>query len=725
MKNRFSISRYNFDANLEREIIENHRDYLSWPLVYFLDDQQTKYAYVGETTDVVKRMKAHSKTQNKKDLTAVNLITSDLFNKSATLDVEANLIRYINADGQYNLKNANLGIANHRFYQQKEVYWELFSDIWNELRTMGIARHSLEHIDNSDLFKYSPYKSLSTEQVASLKLILECLLDDATNVSLIQGGAGTGKSILAIFLFKLLKTNLDDFNFADFDEEDLELFNLLKEVRAKYGELEMALVIPMASFRKTISKVFKNIQGLTPKMVVGPSDLAKNKYDLVIVDEGHRLRRRVNLGPYFKPFDDTCKALGLDESTASELDWLLIQSKKSLIFYDRFQSIKPSDVLRSSFVALENAPSTRIETLKTQFRCRGGNEYVKLIHDLLDNKIDSTNKFQSLEYECYLFDDLQQMVDEINKREKLDGLSRMVAGYAWEWISNKDKSAFDIVIENTKLRWNSVAIDWVNSPKSIEEVGCIHTTQGYDLNYTGVIIGPELDYDFEAKQLVIDKSKYKDKAGKNTIKDDQILKEYILNIYKTILLRGVKGTFIYACNDNLRKYLSQFIATRTTTEERPNLKIVDEPNRKTIPFYDLEIAAGSFSELQLVEEIRYIELDDAIPNQERYFACRVVGESMNKIIPNGSICLFEKYTHGSRNGLITLVEMTDFVDSDFGSNYTVKEYSSKKITTEDNWRHEEITLLPKSTFNYEPIVLRDEETINLKVIGVFVKVLGF
>ena len=724
MKNRFSISRYNFDSNLEKEIIENHREFLSWPLVYFLNDQQTKYAYVGETTDVVKRMKAHSKTQDKKDLTAVNLITSDLFNKSATLDVESNLIRYITADGQYQLKNANLGIANHRFYQQKEVYWELFSDIWNELRTMGIARHSLEHIDNSDLFKYSPYKSLSGEQVASLKLILECLLDDATNVSLIQGGAGTGKSILAIFLFKLLKTNLDDFNFADFDEEDLELFELLKAVRTKYGELEMALVIPMASFRKTISKVFKNIQGLSPKMVIGPSDLSKNKYDLIIVDEGHRLRRRVNLGPYFKPFDDTCKALSLDESTASELDWVLLQSQKALIFYDRFQSIKPSDVLRSRYVALENSPTTRIEVLKIQFRCRGGNEYVKLIHDLLDNKVNPVNKFQSLEYECYLFDDIEEMVNEINRREKSDGLSRMVAGYAWEWKSNKDKTAFDIEIDDTKLRWNSVAIDWVNSPKSLDEVGCIHTTQGYDLNYTGVIIGPELDYDFETKQLVIDKSKYKDKAGKNTINDIEVLKEYILNIYKTILLRGVKGTFIYACNDNLRKYLSQFIATRTTTEERPDLKIVDEPNRKTIPFYDLEIAAGSFSELQLVENIRYIELEDTIPIQERYFACKVVGESMNKIIPNGSICLFEKYTHGSRNGLITLVEMTDFIDADFGSNYTVKEYSSKKITTEDNWRHEEITLLPKSTLDYTPIVLRDEETISLKVIGIFVKVLG-
>ena len=499
---------------------------------------------------------------------------------------------------------------------------------------------------------------------------------------------------------------------------------ILKQVRQKYGDLEMALVIPMASFRKTISKVFKNIQGLSPKMVVGPSDLAKNKYDLVIVDEGHRLRRRVNLGPYFKPFDDSCKALGLDESTASELDWLLIQSQKSLIFYDRFQSIKPSDVLRQRYIELENSPFTRIETLKTQFRCRGGNGYVKLIHDLLDSKVDPTTTFQSLEYECYLFEDIQHMVDEIKKREQQDGLSRMVAGYAWEWISNKDKSAYDIVIDDTKLRWNSVAIDWVNSPNSMDEVGCIHTTQGYDLNYTGVIIGPELDYDFDKKTLVIDKSKYKDKAGKNTIKDDEVLKGYIVNIYKTILLRGVKGTFIYACNENLRKYLSQFITTKDRVEVKSNLRIIDTANRNTIPFYDLDIAAGSFSDQQTVDSIRYVELEHPLSNQENYFACKIVGESMNKIIPNGSICLFEKYAHGSRNGFITLVEMTDYTDADFGSNYTIKEYSSKKTTSEDNWKHEEITLLPKSTFYYDPIVLRDEKTLNLKVIGIFVKVLG-
>lgn len=87
-------------------------------------------------------------------------------------------------------------------------------------------------------------------------------------------------------------------------------------------------------------------------------------------------------------------------------------------------------------------------------------------------------------------------------------------------------------------------------------------------------------------------------------------------------------------------------------------------------------------------------------------------------------CLFEKYSMGSRNGLITLVEMTNYTDADFGSNYTIKEYTSKKTTSEEGWKHQEISLLPKSNLPYEPILLRDEETIGLRVIGIFIKVLS-
>lgn len=724
MPKQFQVIPYQFDSQLEYTLFQQQRDYLSWPIVYFL--QNKKEAYVGETTDVVTRMKAHLKTEKKQDLKSVSLILSDLFNKSATLDVESNLIRYIAADGQFNLLNGNLGISDHKFYQQKEVYWELFRDIWSELRSLGIARHSLEHIDNSDLFKYSPYKSLSREQTNGLKLILNCLLDDQAKISLIHGGAGTGKSILAIFLFKLLKTDLKDFNQADFDESDEELFQLVESVRQKYGDLEMGLVIPMRSFRKTISNVFKNIKGLSSKMVIGPAEVAKRKYDLLIVDEGHRLRRWKNLAAYYGTFRKVSQQLGFDELTCSELDWIELQSDRSIIFYDEFQSIKPSDVDAQRFIDLQLKSSTRIERLRSQFRVRGGAPYMDLIYGVFaDNTTVTPKPFESIHYDFKLFDDLDEMVETIKRKDAQDGLCRMVAGFAWEWISKNDRTLKDIIIGESQLQWNSVEVDWVNSANAINEVGCIHTTQGYDLNYTGLIIGPELDYDFNTKSFVVYKDKYKDKNGKISITDPTVLKNYILNIYRTILFRGIQGTYVYVCNDKLRAYLSQFIRLQQAQdiEQKDELVISDDPSDNSIPFYDLAVAAGSFSELQQHGSVKYIQLNAGYDPQ-RYFACTVVGESMNKVIPNGSICLFERYQGGSRNGLICLVESSSFEDYDFGANYTIKEYSSKKTITDEGWQHQEIILLPKSTDDsYSPIVLKDEETVDLQVIGVFKMVL--
>src|SRR5690606_21854296 len=143
--------------------------------------------------------------------------------------------------------------------------------------------------------------------------------------------------------------------------------------------------------------------------------------------------------------------------------------------------------------------------------------------------------------------------------------------FAWDWVSKKDRSLNDIVIGEIELQWNSTDVDWVNSRNAINEVGCIHTTQGYDLNYTGVIIGPELDYDFATNSLVVYKERYKDKNGKNTINDLEVLKNYILNIYRTILFRGIKGIFIYTCNPNLQKYLSLYI--RCYGESIDNMEI--------------------------------------------------------------------------------------------------------------------------------------------------------
>ncbi|HLX52719.1 MAG TPA: DNA/RNA helicase domain-containing protein, partial [Aquella sp.] len=280
------------------------------------------------------------------------------------------------------LLNSNIGLANHNYYQKSELYWNIFQSIWNNLRSNGISKHSIEYINNSDLFKYSPYKALSNDQKSSLLVILKSLLNKEFKNIVIEGGAGTGKTILAIFLFKLLNSDINDFNFIEFGEEESDFIKTVLELKRAYPSPSMALVIPMSSFRLTIKKIFKNINGLNAKMVIGPAEIVKQKFDIVVVDESHRLRRRVNLGTYFNAFDKVCAKLNLDKNNCSELDWITRQSGKSILFYDEAQSIKPSDTKKADFDKLKSAKTTTIKKLKSQFRVRGGLDYMDYIETI-------------------------------------------------------------------------------------------------------------------------------------------------------------------------------------------------------------------------------------------------------------------------------------------------------------------------------------------------------
>ncbi len=720
----FSIKKFDFDSSLVSEFNNIHYVKDLWPIVYILSDGNVNEAYVGETTDAYARMCSHLKNNIKNKLSAVHLISSEKFNKSATLDIESNLIKYISGDGQYKLINGNIGLANHNYYQKKEIYWDIFKSIWDNLRSVGIAKHPIDYIDNSDLFKYSPYKTLTSEQKFGLLVIMRNLLNNRYKNIIIEGGAGTGKTILAIFLFKLLNTTNEDFNFEEFGNDEFEFMEIVFELKKKYPNPKMALVVPMSSFRATLKKVFKNIKGLNANMVIGPAEIVKDTFDIVIVDESHRLRRRVNLGAYFRAFDVVCEKLNLDKHTCNELDWIMKQSESAVYFYDENQSIKPSDIKKEDFDKLKVNDLTKIEHLKSQFRSKGGNDYVSYIDNLLKCKLDNSDTiFSSKEYEFILFDSIEDIVNEIKSRDIENGLSRLVAGYSWPWMTNKKdaKQDYDIEIENTRLKWNSTNIDWVNSKNSRDEVGCIHTTQGYDLNYTGIIFGNEITYDKENNQIKIIKENYYDVNGKQSIVDPEELKNFILNIYKTIMLRGIKGTYVYVCDKNLRDYFSQFIPKFKT--EKQNVFLDDNeviPYVNSIPLYDLKVAAGNFSELQTVDDCEWIALPTTYKPSQDLFACKVIGESMNKIIPNGSICMFRKYSGGSRDGKIVLVEHTNIQDPDFGSGYAVKEYRSKKTMENELWSHESIILKPLSdNIAYQDIILEEEELSSLKVIGVF------
>ena len=724
---------YDFTKESLNKIEQNTWVKNQWPLVYFIQNKSIKIAYVGESTNASNRIKNHLANTERCKLDKISIIGSDKFNKSATLDIESNLIQYITAEGTFKLQNGNYGLVNHNYYQQ-DLYKNLFKEVWNKLIEKKIVTKSLTEIENSELFKYSPYKSLNEDQYNSVLEILDGLTSKKSNRIFISGSAGTGKTILATYLMKLLSSDVENYQLEEFNDDELREINYIKEFKSKYPKAKIGLVVAMTSLRESLESVFKKIPGLKSSMVINPSDTFKSndKYDLLIVDEAHRLRQYKNIA-WRGAFKKNNQKLGLDDN-GNELDWIIANSKNQIFFYDSAQSVKPSDVDSSNFNKLLNEKNTLMLELKSQMRVKGGNNYIQFVDDLLHVKRRMTTKYSQESYDLILFDSFNELYSELLKKEEQFQLCRIVSGYSWEWLSDPKKKnpttdAIDIEIEGLQFQWNQTYKDWINNPKDIKnplkEIGCIHTVQGYDLNYTGVIFGKEINFNPITNKIEIDSSKYFDTYGRIGANMEE-LKSFIINIYKTIMYRGIKGTFIYACNKELRNYLKQHI--ETFKKEIP-FRILPfdkvKPYVNCVPLFDISAAAGIFSDEQIPSaDFEWIELPTNVAAKNGYFVCKVVGESMNKKIPNGSYCLFSRDEGGSRNGKVVLVKLYDRQDSESGSRYTIKEYNSKKNIAENQWSHESITLKPLSNDSkYNPIELAGDEVTGLVVVGIFVCVL--
>jgi DUF2075 family protein/Cdc6-like AAA superfamily ATPase len=717
---------YSFNKESFSEITQNLWVKNQWPLVYFINNKSDRLAYVGESTNAASRIKNHLANPAKSTtLNQISIIGSDKFNKSATLDIESSLIQYITAEGTYKLLNGNYGLINHNYYQQG-LYKDLFKAIWGKLIEKKIISKSLSEIENSELFKYSPYKALNEDQYNSVLEIMDGLCNKSSARIFVKGSAGTGKTILATYMIKLLTSDVSDTSFDDFNDDDLREVNYIRKFQAKYPKAKIGLVIAMTSLRESLQNVFEKIPGLKASMVISPSDTfsVKDKYDLLIVDEAHRLRQYKNIS-WMGAFRKNNQKLGLDD-TGTELDWIIANSKNQIFFYDAAQSVKPSDINGDKFNALLNQDDTLSIELKSQMRVLGGSNYIKFVDDLLNvNRIEKgiyTNK----EYDLMVFDSLKDLYEVLEEKENEFGLSRLVAGYSWPWLSKENKTAIDIEIEGLKFKWNQTDKDWINSPTAFTEIGCIHTTQGYDLNYTGVIFGEEITYNNITKTIEINPASYFDQNGKRGIANPEDLKAYIINIYKTIMYRGIKGTFLYACDENLREYLKQHIPT--FKKDMP-FRILPfdqvKPYVNAVPLADFFAAAGDFSDPQIHEDLDWIELPFNITARPGYFVCQVIGESMNKRIPNGSYCLFKQDEGGSRNGKIVLVESRSISNGEDGAGYTIKQYSSEKKIDGDEWNHKSIILKPLSYDNdYQNIELSEDDQQTLKVVGIFERVIA-
>lgn len=522
-----TIKTFDFNKASFSEIKE-YRFGRNWPVVYIIEDKdKRKEAYIGETTSVFHRSQQHIKNKDRALLKNIHIITDEDYNKSVVLDIEAMLIKYISADGLFVLQNGNGGLQEHNYYDREKYKARLEKIVWPALQAKGLVKNNISEIENSDLFKYSPYKTLTLDQLEIAETIISSIEKNNFLTNIIHGGPGTGKTILAVYLMKYIKSHQE-----------------LKD-------LNIGLVVPMTPLRSTLKKVFKNVKNLKPNMVIGPHDVIKQDYDILLVDEAHRLQRRKNI-PNYKAFDEVNKKLGFDENK-SQLDWVIKSSKIQILFYDEYQSIKSADVRLNDFSKIKKEE----HFLSSQVRVQGGEEYIDFVSKLFN--LESTPKISFKDYDFKLYDKLSLMMSDIKTKNKEFGLSRMVAGYAWPWHTKKGVKDFDIEIDGLKLVWNSTLANWVNSKNSINEVGCIHTIQGYDLNYVGVIIGPEISYDPRKNKIIINKNKYFDINGRKGIVDEGELKQYIINIYKTLLSRGIKGCYVYVVDKNLKEYFKNRI----------------------------------------------------------------------------------------------------------------------------------------------------------------------
>ena len=554
-----------------------------WPIVYILYDEDE--AYVGETVDARMRMIQHYDNPDRRKMKHVRIISDETFNKSAILDLEAFLISHMSADSRFsNLQNGNMGHQKHNYYQ-KQFYESQFKDIWKRLHDLGLAEKDSKKIENSNIFKYSPYKTLTADQYAVATGVIKSLVEDIRNkrksTFIVEGAPGTGKTIVGVYLMKLLCSDMTE----EVDSENEELLMALQELHTLKPDLKIGLVVSMVNLRQILKNTFRSTYGLNEKMVYGPGDVARSteKFDLLIVDEAHRLKAPRAVGAEIGSMQNNNVRLGLDKKKGTQLDWIMKMSDHQVLLYDPSQTIKKADIDRASINKLENV---RKFDLETQLRCMsGGVEYITFMKKLFSNeKID--NQYRIGSYDLRVFDDVKEMTDLIKQRNKNSeiGLCRNIAGYGWKW-STKDEihptneretekciasGYYDIDIENNKYIWNTKYDGWIASENSINEIGCIHTIQGFDLNYAGVIIGNELKYDEENEKLIVDKDSYFDAKGKESANDEELY-NYIMNIYYVLCTRGINGTYIYICDPALRKHIKRMIEEYTVKQTKKNM----------------------------------------------------------------------------------------------------------------------------------------------------------
>ena len=378
-----------------------------------------------------------------------------------------------------------------------------------------------------------------------------------------------------MYLAKLLVDlqKFDNLNDDLDDDSNFGTFFDVASINQHFKNKRIALVVPQQSLCGRIRKIFKKVDtGNVDIRIFSPVQFGKcdDYFDITLVDEAHLLKVGVT-GTLGKMVHDINERLFGDGKIHSELDWIMAKSKNVVLVFSPQQRIRPANIEYYDINKYAEEFERRRYYLKTQMRSKGGKQYIDYIHDVFSNGYRPQKREIFNGFEAKIFNNITDFSSEMKKRENEVGLSRIVAGFAWDWVSNRQwvskttPQIYDFEIEGDKFLWNTTTNNWIGSKNAANEVGSIYTVQGDDLNYVGVIIGKDLIY--RDGKFVFNRESCADKgamkrsqrqvANNINITPNDML-EQVLRTYRILLNRAVKGVYIYACDKELRDYLSKY-----------------------------------------------------------------------------------------------------------------------------------------------------------------------
>ena len=372
----------------------------------------------------------------------------------------------------------------------------------------------------------------------ALKYAIDTVINNDKNVFIVRGGHGTGKSVLAInLLVELNNRNMTCF-YVTKNAAPRNIYS--SKLRGEYTT-------------SYINHLFQSSGNFI--------DEQSNALDCLIVDEAHRLNEKSGL------------FANLGENQIKEI---INASKFSIFFIDENQKVTLKDIGSEDLIkkfARELGAGIYTYELDSQFRCNGSDGYIAWLDNVLEIKETANFDIDGFDFDFRLCDTPNEVRSLIEEKNKVNNKSRLVAGYCWNWISEgkNDSNVHDIVIPeyDFEMSWNlGSSSTWAIDPNSVNEIGCIHTCQGLEFDYVGVIIGDDMRY--ENGHIVTDYTKRaktdQSLKGINKIAKEQgedvaqkIAENIIKNTYRTLMTRGMKGCYVYCTDINLNKYLKNII----------------------------------------------------------------------------------------------------------------------------------------------------------------------